>query len=461
MPFNQRENLRNALIKYKAKIAHIERTLNQPRSTMWNGQPVKVIESGLLRLEEERQHLLYKVAELEAELGTQTRDIVPAASSIEHWTNELVPLCESASRFIVGRYKSDPALTPLELWDEYLLECYPTSPYAHLGQEERENARLEDIKKLVTWAETVRTPQGQVASPPCLQEQVSRFGVSQLVPKQVFLTLAASDLRPVEGIRTLIHSPLSVAQQYASAICGETYQQASVANSVQPKTFISSRKISKAPPPPTELSGLGWVSHGPKPTQPLLNWPMYYPQQLIPQTTVIILEAIKRFPVQTQTPELCRCVISGLTPHFCAAVQSEVLRADLALSTMSDLLHDLVVTNCHDSERFRIEQETKKSDEWLRFARKLRKLAAPSSGAGKKDRRAQIDSFLTKLADSGRKAKRKDIWIVAGYKGRTEFERFQSESRRATAAAIAAFSRVLAMTPENFFASLDKHRPPK
>ena len=132
------------------------------------------------------------------------------------------------------------------------------------------------------------------------------------------------------------------------------------------------RRISNAPKPPTVLNGRGSWTPRPKATQVPLDWPPYYPNHLIPRTTVIIGEAIKKFPLQAQTLELCKCVISELTPQFCAAVLDKMVRGDLALSRMSDLLHYLLVANCDDaSARFNFEREIKKSDEWLELAREV------------------------------------------------------------------------------------------
>src|ERR1035437_2458088 len=71
-------------------------------------------------------------------------------------------------------------------------------------------------------------------------------------------------------------------------------------------------------------------------------------------------------------------------------------------------------------------------------------------------RRALIDAFIAKLAETGRKVTRKDVWTVAGYKSRTEFERFQRGDKRTTRAASLNFNRVLGMTPEHFIRALEK-----
>jgi hypothetical protein len=141
------------------------------------------------------------------------------------------------------------------------------------------------------------------------------------------------------------------------------------------------RPTSKAPPPIKPLRHSYRLTE-PKATRAPLDFPPYYPDHLKLRTTVIIGEALKNFPVQTQTLELCKYVISKLTPHFCSAVRAGVLRADLAQSRMSDLLDSLLVYNCADSsERIRLNLETRKSDEWFKLAGKMARIAAASSPA--------------------------------------------------------------------------------
>jgi hypothetical protein len=72
------------------------------------------------------------------------------------------------------------------------------------------------------------------------------------------------------------------------------------------------------------------------------------------------------------------------------------------------------------------------------------------------DQRQAIDAFIARVREYGRKIIRKDIWAVAGYEDRTEFERFQRGDRRSTKSGATAFNRVLNMTPEEFIRSLDK-----
>jgi hypothetical protein len=132
-----------------------------------------------------------------------------------------------------------------------------------------------------------------------------------------------------------------------------------------------SRRIDRLPPPVPEIAG-SWARCA-EPTRALLDFPPYYPSDLIPLTTMIIGQATRKFPVQAQTFDLCKFVVSELTPHFCAAVRSGTLRSGgVALARMGELLHYLVVANCpRDSERYRLKQETVNSDEWLALANGL------------------------------------------------------------------------------------------
>jgi hypothetical protein len=71
-----------------------------------------------------------------------------------------------------------------------------------------------------------------------------------------------------------------------------------------------------------------------------------------------------------------------------------------------------------------------------------------------------VDQFIlkVKLAKLGRKIIRKDIWTMAGYGDRTEFERYQRYDKRTTQAAVTNFDRVLKMTPEGFMQALRKKK---
>jgi hypothetical protein len=147
------------------------------------------------------------------------------------------------------------------------------------------------------------------------------------------------------------------------------------------------RHISNAPPPPTELSGTGgWKRPSPKPTQIPPDLPNYYPNDvnLRTQTKLIFAEAARKFPEQTQIPESSKWLIAQMTPHFRSAVQAGTARADQVLSDsgMGGLLHFWRVYNCDsDIERFQLEQEARKSDEWLKLAQEMANVAEQQSGS--------------------------------------------------------------------------------
>lgn len=142
---------------------------------------------------------------------------------------------------------------------------------------------------------------------------------------------------------------------------------------LKPRTQPQPRPVTQAPRPPVNvLSGSGFVPRGPEPSQPLLDFPTYYPNHFQPRTSVVIGEAVKKFSVQIQILDLLKCVISGLTPDFSAAVREKTLRPDLALSAMADLMHSLSVYNsARNSDTFRLEQDVRRSDEWLMFAKEI------------------------------------------------------------------------------------------
>jgi hypothetical protein len=130
--------------------------------------------------------------------------------------------------------------------------------------------------------------------------------------------------------------------------------------------------VTQAPPPPVSVGGSGFVPRGPEPSHPLLNFPTHYPNHLQPRTSVVIGEAVKKFPVQKQILDLLKHVISRLTPDFSAAAREKKLRPDSDLAGMGDLIHSLSVSNsARHSDTFRLEQEARKSDEWLEFAEEI------------------------------------------------------------------------------------------
>jgi ribosome-binding protein aMBF1 (putative translation factor) len=174
-------------------------------------------------------------------------------------------------------------------------------------------------------------------------------------------------------------------------------RQAQVTNVGEP-----ARRISQAPSPPTSVGGLGLSRTGPKSTQIPPDLPPHYPNDLKPQTHLIIAEAVKKFSDQTCALELCKCVISDLTPHLLAAVQDKTLRPDLVVTNMDELLHYLLVSNCDDeNERFRLKQEARKSDEWLALVRVIADAAKEQSDV--KSRTSSVAKRLGQNIDRLRK----------------------------------------------------------
>lgn len=146
--------------------------------------------------------------------------------------------------------------------------------------------------------------------------------------------------------------------------------------------------VTRAPAPVPRLRG-GWTPQTPKPAQIPPDCPPYYPCDLWPRTQVILAEAVRKFPKQTQTLELCKHVISEMTSHLLNIVQAGRVKAHQALSDsgMGGLLHSLLVYNCDsDNERFQLDQEARKSDEWMKLAREM--ASAPMGN----DRNERLDS---------------------------------------------------------------------
>jgi len=151
--------------------------------------------------------------------------------------------------------------------------------------------------------------------------------------------------------------------------------------------------VTKAPAPATPLGGLGLASYRPKPTRMPPNPPTYFPGDLWPQTNVILLEACRMFPFQTQTLELCKHVVAEMTPLFCDAVKTGKMSPDQVQREhgggMEDLLHSLLVYNDSGPRNgfaisdiaFRLGEKVRESDEWLALAKAIASVQHNSAGA--------------------------------------------------------------------------------
>jgi hypothetical protein len=127
----------------------------------------------------------------------------------------------------------------------------------------------------------------------------------------------------------------------------------------------------RAPRPPSIVHGRSSPPRV-KATQPILEYPPGFPGYLHARTAVIIGGAVKKFPNQMQTRDLCAFVTAELSPHMLAAVDEKTLRSDMALTLMGELLRSLIACNCDNaSDMFRLQQQTRSCDEWLQFAEEL------------------------------------------------------------------------------------------
>jgi len=104
---------------------------------------------------------------------------------------------------------------------------------------------------------------------------------------------------------------------------------------------------------------------------------------------------------------------------------------------------------------------TKAPTERHRTRRPRRKKAAKRKAGkqGPKTNREKVKDFIARMAAAGIKITKKDIWTVAGYKSRRDFEQFQAD-KKATAAARHNFTRVLSMKPGAFSKLLQEKRAP-
>lgn len=187
--------------------------------------------------------------------------------------------------------------------------------------------------------------------------------------------------------RTNTHTHLSAALGHlvrgVNQLKGEVANRYEIEAIELSKKESQARNVTKAPPPPREVGGLGITHVSAKPTQIPPDLPMYFPKELKARTQVILAEAVRKFQYQPQTLELCKHVISEMIPLFCEAVTNGTMKASMALEEglggMGDLLRSLVVYNDDgphsgwglSNEAYRLRQEARRSDEWLRLAKAI------------------------------------------------------------------------------------------
>lgn len=157
-----------------------------------------------------------------------------------------------------------------------------------------------------------------------------------------------------------------------------------------------------------------WVSKAPLPIKPVggslrppspelarvpsgLLWD--YPEELRLRTDVTIGKAIKTYPLRRQTFQLCKEVLSEVKLDFCALVQREKWQPKRITRSMDALLEYLLQSNNDPGQRFRIEDEVRKSDEWLEL---LANAALASARAEDLKLRMPIKENESQLTDVGR-----------------------------------------------------------
>ncbi len=238
---------------------------------------------------------------------------------------------------------------------------------------------------------------------------------------------------------------------------------------------------------PGQFAGLTAEEHakllsGRTPTEVPANPPTYFLSDLWPQTYVLILEARKKFPFQSHMVELCRYIVSEMTPLFCEAVKAGKMKADEVQREngggMEDLLHSLLAYNDSgigtgfglSNEAFRLGKKVRESDEWLALAKAInstrieclrtggKQVESPlaqnsekttQSEAKSSNRRKLVEAYVQEVfTKTGKRITRKEIWTKAGYNSRTEFERWERQDpNHPNKAADKNFSRILREKP--------------
>jgi len=198
------------------------------------------------------------------------------------------------------------------------------------------------------------------------------------------------------------------------------------------------------------------ISHASSPPIQLPElWPMYYPQWLIAPTEVVHAAALKKFPTQADIFPFCKYVVAELTPYLC-----QILRADLRILRMTDLVESYLISNCRDSAmRFELMQQIRVSSEWQSLAEQSTIKPPPtesetpaeaSEPAAKsepvKTHRELVDDYIAEVFEkTGRSINREEIWRKAKYQRPREFEywQFQDPKRKQNRTAHQRFMNLL------------------
>jgi hypothetical protein len=131
--------------------------------------------------------------------------------------------------------------------------------------------------------------------------------------------------------------------------------------------------VVRAPKPPSEVGGFG-VYHGSKTTVVPSDLPPYYPASLEIGTRIILAKAAQKYPEQSQAAQMCKYIISEVTPHRCSAVSNSGEKPESVLLSVAELLRFIREQNCFASEKSQVEQNTLKSAEWLALLTELERV---------------------------------------------------------------------------------------
>lgn len=398
MSFDQRENLREAILKKKARIAELERTLNRPPLTEYRGHPVHLGKNSRLRLEEERQHLLLAVSELERQLvgldltsrhireSVQTPfdsqlcdlNLTPAINQLHEEAGQ----CWARARAEVKELGNSARLYPAFV--EYRLEVLRK----HLEEVDRimREVRLLDGNVTPEFIRRVLVP--RVFSTIAEQKDAIQHEMEQTARRRGEHNSGVLHYL----IQEISHLQSELAARYEAEAL-ECVKRAARDRMPEPVRPISTG-LTRAGAPPSEPPGLGrgLALPEPKPTSVPHDPPRYFPADLWPETNVILLKAQRKFSLQTQTVEMCKHIVSELTPVFVEAVRTGKIRATSVQMErgggMEDLLHHLLV--CNDpgqsvsgisNEAYRLGQQIRKSDEWLRLSEAIAEAQHLRTGA--------------------------------------------------------------------------------
>ena len=153
----------------------------------------------------------------------------------------------------------------------------------------------------------------------------------------------------------------------------------------------TARTVTRAPAPPTETRGSGYIPSDPKPTR-MPSRPDDFPGELWPRAVVILSKLIQKFPNQEHLSEFCEHIVVEMTSLYCEAVETGKMKAGSVLndrSGMEELLRLLLVANDpgHSSwglsnQAWDILQKVKAATCWGKLAEAIAEAQRDGTGTG-------------------------------------------------------------------------------